>query len=85
MLFIKKIFGGNADKQMERSHFLNNPFTSRYIRFHPIEWIGHMSMRAGVFGCPFEGQCLPGYFRVNKNSNCGKFSNSIKKNNKIRI
>lgn len=65
-----KIFGGNADKQMERTHFLNSPFWARFIRFYPIEWHEQIGLRAGVFGCPFTAACLPGYFRVNENSNC---------------
>lgn len=65
-----KEFGGNADKQMERTHYLNNPFLARYIRFYPLQWNEHIAMRAGVFGCPYTSQCLPGYFRVNENSNC---------------
>jgi hypothetical protein len=69
-----KLFGGNADKQMERTHYLNNPFWARFIRFYPIEWNEQISMRAGVFGCPYTGQCLPGYFRVNENSNCGIYT-----------
>lgn len=55
---------------MERAHFLNNPFWARYIRFYPIEWNEQIGMRVGVMGCPFSGQCLPGFFRVNENSNC---------------
>jgi hypothetical protein len=57
---------------MERTHYLNNPFWARYIRFYPLQWNEQIAMRAGVFGCPFTSQCLPGYFRVNENSNCGK-------------
>ena len=64
-------FGGNADKQMERTHFLNNPFSARFIRFHPIQWNEHIAMRVGVLGCPYKDNCLPGYFRVNEESNCG--------------
>ena len=70
----KKEFGGNADKHMERAHYLNNPFWARFIRFHPIQWNEQIGMRVGVFGCPYESQCLPGYFRVNENSNCGELS-----------
>ena len=58
---------------MERTHYLNNPFWARFIRFYPLQWNEQIAMRAGVFGCPFTGQCLPGYFRVNENSNCGKY------------
>jgi lactadherin len=57
---------------MERTHFLNNPFSARFIRFHPIQWNEHIAMRVGVLGCPYKDVCLPGYFRVNEDSNCGK-------------
>lgn len=63
---------------MERTHYLNNPFSARFIRFYPIEWNEMISMRAGVYGCPHTDACLPGYFRVNDNSNCGKQTRIIK-------
>lgn len=65
-----QIFGANADKQMERTHYLNNPFWARLIRFYPIEWNEQIGMRVGLIGCPFTGKCFPGFFRVNENSNC---------------
>jgi len=48
-------FGGNVDKHLERVHYLNSPFVARYIRFHPVDWHRHISMRAGVIGCPHRG------------------------------
>lgn len=66
-----KEFGGNADKQMERTHYLNNPFFARFVRFYPLQWNEHIAMRAALLGCPYKGACLPGYFRVNEDSNCG--------------
>ena len=56
---------------MERTHFLNNPFSARFVRFHPIQWNEHIAMRVGVLGCPYKDACLPGYFRVNEDANCG--------------
>jgi hypothetical protein len=55
---------------MERTHYLNNPFWARFIRFYPIQWNEQIAMRVGVFGCPYTEQCMSGYFRVNENSNC---------------
>lgn len=55
---------------MERTHFLNNPFWARYVRFYPIEWNQQIGMRVGLIGCPFTGPCFPGFFRVNDNANC---------------
>lgn len=55
---------------MERTHYLNNPFWARFVRFYPLQWNEQIGFRVGVYGCPFTSQCLPGYFRVNENSNC---------------
>lgn len=53
-------FGGNVDKQIERIHYVNSPFVARFIRFHPVDWHRRISMRAGLFGCPYTGNpiCL---------------------------
>jgi len=48
-------FGGNVDKDLERVHYLNSPFIARYVRFHPLSWHRHISMRAAVIGCQFTG------------------------------
>ncbi|PAA85148.1 hypothetical protein BOX15_Mlig000773g3, partial [Macrostomum lignano] len=64
------IFGGNSDRNTERVHYLSKPFVTRYIRFHPVTWHRHISMRAGVYGCPHRGACGPGYFRVNNATRC---------------
>ncbi len=53
---VLKEFGGNVDKDMERFHYLNSPFVSRFVRFHPIDWNKHISMRAGLLGCPYKGE-----------------------------
>jgi len=29
-------------------------------------------MRAAVLGCPHQGTCLPGYFRVNAEAQCSR-------------
>lgn len=56
VLLPEQLFGGNSDKDTERMHFLNSPFVARYVRFHPVEWHGKISMRAGLFGCPYTGR-----------------------------
>ena len=43
------------DKDIERVHYLNSPFTARFIRFHPVDWHRHISMRAGLIGCQYTG------------------------------
>ncbi|RUS74395.1 hypothetical protein EGW08_017850 [Elysia chlorotica] len=65
-----KLFGGNSDKNTERVHFLNSPFVARFIRFEPVEWRGKISMRAGLLGCPFTGECGDGFMRVNEDTPC---------------
>nr|KAG5690666.1 hypothetical protein BaRGS_007637 [Batillaria attramentaria] len=65
-----KLFGGNSDKDTERVHFLNSPFVARYVRFIPVEWRKKISMRAGLLGCPFTGDCGEGFMRVNDDTPC---------------
>jgi hypothetical protein len=49
-------FGGNSNRDTERYHYFASPFVARYIRFHPVEWYNHVSMRAGLIGCPHHGK-----------------------------
>ncbi|XP_076471901.1 lactadherin-like isoform X2 [Babylonia areolata] len=65
-----KLFGGNSDKDTERTHFLNSPFVARYVRFIPVEWRKKISMRVGLLGCPFTGECSEGFMRVNDDTPC---------------
>jgi lactadherin len=51
-----KDFGGNVDREFDRYHFLGRPFVARFIRFHPVDWHKHISMRAGLLGCPYMGR-----------------------------
>ena len=53
-----QIFSGNYDKSLERIHYLNLPFTARYVRFIPKEWNNRLSMRAGLLGCVHKGLFL---------------------------
>lgn len=43
------------DKNTERRHYFNQPFTARYVRVHPITWRGRVSMRLGLIGCQLQG------------------------------
>ncbi|CAF1299256.1 unnamed protein product, partial [Adineta ricciae] len=63
-------FAGNNDRDSERIHFLNELFVARYVRIHPTDWHNHVSMRAAILGCPHQGACFPGYFRVNSEAQC---------------
>ncbi|KAL9983511.1 hypothetical protein ACROYT_G005695 [Oculina patagonica] len=47
-----KDFAGNTDKDSVVYHELNPPITARYIRFRPVAWHGHISMRVELYGCP---------------------------------
>ncbi|XP_078344006.1 uncharacterized protein LOC144629649 [Oculina patagonica] len=46
-----KVFAGNTDQDTVVLHDLNPPITARYIRFQPIAWVSHVSMRAELYGC----------------------------------
>lgn len=69
-----QIFAANVDKDTERFHYLNQPFVARFVRLYPLAWNAHMSMRAGVLGCPFVADCGPGFMRINPVSPCGQSS-----------
>ncbi|XP_069132853.1 lactadherin-like isoform X3 [Argopecten irradians] len=64
------LFGGNSDKDTARIHYINSPFVARYIRFHPLEWHGKISMRVGLYGCPHTGGCGDAFMRVNEDTPC---------------
>lgn len=67
-----KIFGGNMDAETERRHYLNHPFSARYVRLHPMTWRHGIGLRAALLGCPHKagGDCGPGFFHVNAVSGC---------------
>ena len=44
-------FSGNSDEDSVVYHQLNPPIRARYIRFRPIAWNGHISMRVELYGC----------------------------------
>ncbi|XP_067018185.1 lactadherin-like isoform X2 [Acropora muricata] len=46
-----KVFTGNADGDSIVRHNLNPPIRARYIRFQPIAWSRHISMRVELYGC----------------------------------
>jgi hypothetical protein len=69
-----QVFSGNMDKSTERHHYLNHPFTARYVRINPVTWHHAIALRAGLTGCPHTGDCGPGFVQVNPLSRCGKHS-----------
>ena len=46
-----QVFTGNFDRDSIVRHYLNPPIRARYIRFQPIAWSGHISMRVELYGC----------------------------------
>ncbi|XP_078351746.1 lactadherin-like isoform X1 [Oculina patagonica] len=46
-----KEFAGNTDQDTVVYHVLNPPITARYIRFRPMAWYEHISMRVELYGC----------------------------------
>ncbi|XP_067007369.2 lactadherin [Anabrus simplex] len=65
-----KVFGGNMDRSTERRHYLNQPFTARFVRIHPYTWHHAIALRAGLIGCPHHGECGQGFLRVTPLSRC---------------
>ncbi|KAL9982966.1 hypothetical protein ACROYT_G005081 [Oculina patagonica] len=48
---VDKVFIGNVDRNSIVDHVLLQPITARYVQIKPIEWNGHISLRAEFFGC----------------------------------
>ena len=46
------MFIGNQDSDTVAYNTLTPPITTRYIRFKPVEWYSHISMRIEIYGCP---------------------------------
>ncbi|XP_066019015.1 uncharacterized protein [Pocillopora verrucosa] len=46
-----KVFSGNQDRDSIVYHKLARQITARYIRFIPVEWQSHISMRVEIYGC----------------------------------
>ena len=64
------------DIKTERRHYLNVPMVARYLRLHPLTWRKRIGLRAGVLGCQHEGDCGPGFLRVNTKAGCGELTRS---------
>ena len=43
-------FKGNSDGNTEIRNDLPAPVLARYVRFHPVTWYGHITMRVEVYG-----------------------------------
>ena len=51
LIYPIKEFNGNTHKDTVVVNVLNPPITARYIRFRPVAWNSHISMRAELYGC----------------------------------
>ena len=58
-----QVFEGNKDSNSVFTNRLSQPIRARYIRFIPIEWHNHISMRVEIYGCPGVLR-LHNFFRV---------------------
>ena len=46
-----QVFEGNKDSNSVFTNRLSQPIRARYIRFIPVEWHNHISMRVEIYGC----------------------------------
>lgn len=53
---IRQMFGGSENSDMIAKNYLKYPVVARYVRFHPQRWVGVISMRVELFGCPYVSQ-----------------------------
>ena len=44
-------FSGNSDRYTVVRNKVKMPLVTRYIRIHPDDWNGHISMRTEFYGC----------------------------------
>jgi len=55
-----QVFAGNTDQDSIVYHNLNPPITSQYIRFVPVDYHLHISMRVELYGClQGDEECSP--------------------------
>lgn len=47
----KEMFEGNRDGDSKEARLFSHEVLARYVRINPIEWTGHMTMRAAVVAC----------------------------------
>jgi len=46
------IFKGNTDTDTEVRHELQKPILARFVKFHPMTWHEHITMRVEIYGVP---------------------------------
>jgi hypothetical protein len=50
-----QMFDGNKDQRSVVRHDLKNPISARYIRFVPVEYHNHKTMRVNVYVTATQG------------------------------
>ncbi|XP_031566311.1 EGF-like repeat and discoidin I-like domain-containing protein 3 isoform X2 [Actinia tenebrosa] len=53
-----EVFGGNADKNSLQFNHFSPAIHAKFIRIHPLTWVGHISMRFELYGCYMVNNCL---------------------------
>lgn len=46
-----KVYQANSDQNTVVVNTLESPIEERFIRLHPQQWYGHISMRMELYGC----------------------------------
>ena len=59
MMLFSQNFDGNGDRDSLVINMLPLPVTARYVRIHPENWSGNISMRFELLGVPVNGTVLP--------------------------
>ncbi|EDO45367.1 predicted protein [Nematostella vectensis] len=55
-MWYRKVFAGNYDRHTVVVRRLRPPILARYIRFYPLSWHGHISMRVELYGKRLTGR-----------------------------
>ena len=45
-----QLFPGNKDRNTVVKHFFRRPVVARFVKFHPVTWRAHISMRVELYG-----------------------------------
>ncbi len=47
----RKVYHANKDSYSIHNNYFNEPIIARFIKFHPIQWYLHPSLRVEIIGC----------------------------------
>ena len=50
-IFSVQIFPGNINAYAVRNNYFDEIIIARFIKFHPIRWYSHPSLRVEILGC----------------------------------